>query len=48
MPVSLQLVSKRLEEEKLLSMTATVLRAIYPSTLTSLKDSLVKSIKARL
>ncbi|KAF2661866.1 acetamidase-like protein [Lophiostoma macrostomum CBS 122681] len=48
MPVSLQLVSKRLEEEKLLSMTATVLQAIHPSTLASLKSGLVSSIKGRL
>lgn len=30
MPVSLQLISKRLEEEKVLSMTETVLQAVYP------------------
>ncbi|KAK7186383.1 hypothetical protein DPSP01_009390 [Paraphaeosphaeria sporulosa] len=31
MPVSLQLVAKRLEEEKVLAMTETVLQALYPS-----------------
>lgn len=44
MPVSLQLVAKRLEEEKVLGMTETVLQAINPS----LVSSLISKIKAKI
>ncbi|KAJ4292734.1 hypothetical protein N0V90_009397 [Kalmusia sp. IMI 367209] len=44
MPVSLQLVAKRLEEEKVLAMTETVLQAIHPSTV----SSIISKIKARI
>ncbi|KAF2868625.1 amidase signature domain-containing protein [Massariosphaeria phaeospora] len=36
MPVSLQLIARRLEEEKVLAMTETILQAIHPSGLISL------------
>ncbi|KAF2107543.1 amidase signature domain-containing protein [Lophiotrema nucula] len=48
MPVSLQLIAKRLEEEKVLAMTRTVLDAIHPSALASLTNNIVASIKSRL
>ncbi|KAL1612637.1 hypothetical protein SLS60_000866 [Paraconiothyrium brasiliense] len=44
MPVSLQLVAKRLEEEKVLVMTEMVLQAIHPSTL----SSITSKIKAKI
>ncbi|KAF2677776.1 amidase [Lentithecium fluviatile CBS 122367] len=43
MPVSLQLVARRLEEEKVLAMTETVLQAIQPSKI----SSIISSIKSR-
>jgi amidase len=49
MPVSLQLVARRLEEEKVLAMTETVLQAINSLTATD-KDSLLTKLtfKARI
>ncbi|KAL5426941.1 hypothetical protein PMIN06_009817 [Paraphaeosphaeria minitans] len=44
MPVSLQLVAKRLEEEKVLAMTETVLQALNPSTM----SSIISKIKAKI
>ncbi|KAF1966664.1 amidase [Bimuria novae-zelandiae CBS 107.79] len=44
MPVNLQLVAKRLEEEKVLAMTETVLKAVNPSTVCSL----ISKVKANI
>ncbi|KAF2177687.1 acetamidase [Zopfia rhizophila CBS 207.26] len=48
MPISLQLVAKRLEEEKVLGMTETVLQAIEPTKFSPFKVNLLARIKSRL
>ncbi|KAH7112465.1 acetamidase [Dendryphion nanum] len=48
MPVSLQLVAKRLEEEKVLDMTQTVLQALHTSTFSTIKDSIASKISSAL
>ncbi|KAF2196712.1 acetamidase-like protein [Delitschia confertaspora ATCC 74209] len=48
MPVSLQLVARRLEEEKVLSMTNTILQAIVPSESVPFKLNLQPSLASRL
>ena len=48
MPVSLQLIASRLQEEKVLAMTETVLQAVNFSPLSSSTNNLIASIEARL
>jgi amidase len=48
MPVSLQLIGNRLQEEKVLAMTGTVLQAMNPSPLSSFTDNIITNVKAAL
>jgi amidase len=48
MPVSLQLIGNRLQEEKVLAMTGTVLQAMNSSPLSSFTDNIITSVKAGL